>query len=45
MTIIFLIIAYFFAQLLAGALYFLSVPYGADFAEYGYMLLGSYTML
>ena len=45
MTIIFLIIAYFFAQVLAGALYYLSVPYGADFAEYGYMLLGIYIVL
>ena len=45
MKIIFLFIAYFFAQLFAGALYYLSVPYGADFAEYGYMLFGSFVVL
>ena len=45
MTIFFLILSYFIAQTLAGALYYLCVPYGADFAEYGYMLLGSYVVL
>ena len=45
MTIFFLILSYFLAQTLAGALYYLCVPYGADFAEYGYMLLGSYILL
>ena len=45
MTVFFLILSYFLAQTLAGALYYLCVPYGADFAEYGYMLLGSYVLL
>lgn len=45
MKIILLFTTYFFAQVLAGAMFYLSVPYGADFAEYGYMMLGSYFIL
>ena len=45
MKIILLFTTYFLAQVFASALYYFSVPHGADFAEYGYMLLGSYVLL